>query len=73
MTSTENDILKALEQLQSAVAQMSVANPKPDLKLIFERLDQLTNALPKTTDPQLLHFLHRKSYEKATDWLRAQR
>jgi hypothetical protein len=73
MTPIETEILAVLEQLQTAVAQMSTANPKPDLRPMFTRLDQLTKSLPKDTDPQLLHFLHRGSYEKATDWLRAMR
>lgn len=52
---------------------MRTANPKPDLKPLFARLDELTKALPKNADRQLLHFLHNKSYEKAQQWLQAQR
>jgi hypothetical protein len=73
MTAIETDILAALENLHSAVAQMATANPKPDLRPIFTRLDQLTNDLPKGTNPQLAHFLRNKSYEKAYQWLAAQR
>jgi hypothetical protein len=32
---------------------------------LFERIDNLTRQLPKETDPSLLHYLHKKSYEKA--------
>jgi hypothetical protein len=73
MTPAEAEILTVLEKIQAAVAQMATANPKPDLRPLFAKLDELTNALPKGTDPQLLHFLHRGSYEKATQWLQAQR
>lgn len=73
MTSAEAELLTVLEQLQTAVAQMATANPKPDLRPIFAKLAELTRSLPKDTDPQLLHFLHRGSYEKATQWLQAQR
>ncbi|MDB6058638.1 MAG: hypothetical protein JWO95_2482 [Verrucomicrobiales bacterium] len=73
MTTAEHEILTVLEQIQTAVAQLRTANPKPDLKPLFAKLDELTKALPKDTDPQLLHFLHRGSYEKATQWLQAQR
>lgn len=73
MTPAEAEILTVLEQLQTTVAQMATANPKPDLRPLFAKLDQLTKALPKDSDPQLLHFLHRGSYEKATEWLRAMR
>jgi len=37
----------------------------PNLMPLFTRLDDLTCRLPKTADPELLHFLHKKSYEKA--------
>jgi hypothetical protein len=73
MTPNEAEILTVLEQIQTAVAQMAAANPKPDLRPLFATLEKLTNALPKGTDPQLLHFLHRGSYEKATQWLQAQK
>jgi len=36
---------------------------------LFARLDELTRQLPRHTDPQLLHYLHKKSYEKARLWL----
>lgn len=73
MTTAEVEILGVLEQLQTAVAQMRTANPKPDLRPLFAKLDELTKSLPKGTDRQLLHFLHNKSYEKAQQWLAAQR
>ncbi|MGZ5543231.1 MAG: hypothetical protein ACXWIU_01045, partial [Limisphaerales bacterium] len=59
MTTAEREILATLVQIQTAVAQMRTANPKPDLKPLFEKLDALIKTLPKETDPQLLHFLHR--------------
>ena len=65
MTEVEQSILETLRGLESAVAQMATARPKPNLAAIFERIDVLTEQLPKGTDPQLLHFLHRKSYQKA--------
>lgn len=35
------------------------------LKGISEKIDNLAAALPKPIDPQLAHFLDRKSYDKA--------
>jgi hypothetical protein len=32
-------------------------------------LDHLTRELPKNTPPDLLHYLHRKSYGKAREFL----
>jgi hypothetical protein len=64
MTQLEQDILKALLDLETAVATIHTANPKPDLAALFARIEQLTHELPKDTDPSLLHYLHKKSYEK---------
>ena len=65
MTSTEQSILDALLELERAVESMSHATPKPNLLPIFSRLDDLMRALPSTSDPMLLHYLHKKSYQKA--------
>src|SRR4051812_14442137 len=65
MTETENKILGALLDLDRAVHSMASANPKPNLLPLFSRIDQLTPDLSPETDPLLLHYLHKKSYEKA--------
>jgi len=65
MIETENQILKALLELEQAVKLMATANPKPNLLPIFARLDQLTAQLPPEADSTLLHYLRKKSYEKA--------
>lgn len=44
---------------------MKTETPKPNLLPIFLRLDDLTRALPANADPLLLHYLRKKSYEKA--------
>ncbi len=65
MTATESQILETLRELERAVAAVRTAGPKPALVPIFTRLDDLTRSLPRDTDPGLLHYLHKKSYEKA--------
>lgn len=65
MTQTEEKILAALTELDAAVKALRTANPKPDLLPLFARIDALAQELPRSTDPELLHFLQRKSYEKA--------
>ena len=65
MTDLQKDILAALIELENAVKNVAQAQPKPDLKPLFARLDDLTGQLPKTAEPDLLHYLHRKSYQKA--------
>lgn len=64
-TSTEEKLLHALVELDAAVKRMPTANPKPDLLPVFSRIDELTKQLPRNADPTLLHYLHKKSYEKA--------
>lgn len=65
MTATEKTIWEALVELDRQVKLMPTANPKPNLLPLFSRLDELTRQLPKQTAPELLHYLHKKSYEKA--------
>lgn len=65
MTATEQEILRTLNELDRMVKNMAAENPKPDLKPVFARLDELTRQLPPKTAPDLLHYMHRKSYEKA--------
>ena len=61
----EIEILTALKQLHETVKAMPTANPKPSLLPVFTHLDELTKQLPRDADPTLLHYLHKKSYEKA--------
>jgi hypothetical protein len=65
MNEIERAILRSLVDLDATVKSMATANPKPSLLPIFSRLDELTRQLPKNTSPELLHFMHKKSYEKA--------
>ena len=65
MNQIEEQLLAGLVELDEAVKGMATANPKPNLLPLFARLDELAGQLPRTTDPELLHFLQRKSYEKA--------
>lgn len=65
MTGIEETLLQTLLDFESAIATMRTASPKPNLLPIFARIDELTAQLPRDTDPGLLHYLHKKSYEKA--------
>lgn len=70
MTSTlEADLLTWLVKLHDAVKSMTAAGSKPNLLPIFARIDELTRQLPPNADPALLHYLHKKSYEKARLYL----
>lgn len=65
MSQPEHSLLQALVELDAAVKSLPTANSKPDLQVLFARIDELTRQLPRDTDPNLLHYLHKKSYEKA--------
>jgi hypothetical protein len=71
MTATEQQLLDTLLELEDAVAQVN-ADPKPDLMALFGRLDALTSEMPKDAPTDLLHYLHKKSYQKARLFLQGQ-
>ncbi len=39
------------------------------LREVSEKIDQLQAALPEPVDPRLAHYLQRKSYDKALEYL----
>jgi hypothetical protein len=65
MIVVEAEILKALVELDEVVKSMPTANPKPNLLPLFARIEELTKQLPPATPPVLLHYLHKRSYQKA--------
>jgi DNA phosphorothioation-dependent restriction protein DptG len=69
MNETERELLNALKQLAEAVQSIRTAETKPNLFPLFQKIDSLRDQLPKGTDSQLLHYLHKQSYEKARLWL----
>jgi hypothetical protein len=65
MNATEQKIWQTLVELDRQVKSMPTANPKPNLIPLFNQLDELTGQLLPQTAPELLHYLRKKSYEKA--------
>jgi hypothetical protein len=57
----ESDLLLHLQTLEAEAQQ----TPRPDLRPRLAALDQLLRELPADADPELRHFLQRRSYEKA--------
>ena len=64
--------------LRERLAVISDENSRRDpekhlarLRDVSERIDNLAAELPKPIDPQLAHFLQRKSYDKALEFLEA--
>ncbi len=69
-SSAESQLLAVLLQLEETVKSLATANPKPSLLPLFARIDELAAQLPRDTDPTLLHYLHKKSYQKAQLFLK---
>ena len=73
MVNPTSDLIAAL---RDRLAIISDENSRRDpeahtarLKGVSEKIDNLAAALPKPIDPQLAHFLQRKSYDKALEFL----
>ena len=71
MTTIEQQLLDALLELEDTIGRVNT-EPRPDLMAIFNRLDELTSQMPKDAPPDLLHYLHKKSYQKARLFLQRQ-
>jgi hypothetical protein len=69
MTGIERELWQALTALETAVNGMATAQPKPNLMPLFEQIETLADQLPRSTAPDLLHYLQKKSYQKARLWL----
>lgn len=69
MTSIEQELLRALRELDQAVARMRDGDREVALAPLFAQLDALAAKLPPTAPRDLRHYLGMKSYEKARLWL----
>jgi hypothetical protein len=69
VTGIETELLTALRDLEHGAQVTKPAGPRPDLSALLARVDGLTERLPKDNHPDLLHYLQRKSYDKARRWL----
>ena len=65
----ENQLLTVLTQLAETVKTMPSVGVRPSLLPLFHQIDEFTGQLPRNTDPTLMHYLHKKSYEKARLYL----
>ncbi|HMP82737.1 MAG TPA: hypothetical protein PKA41_08565 [Verrucomicrobiota bacterium] len=73
MTRIEQDLLRALVELDDAVKSLRASSLKPDIGALLARVDSLASGLPPDADGNLKHYLQRKSYEKARMWLEGRR
>jgi hypothetical protein len=72
----QNAVIDLANALRERVAIISDENSRLDaekhmerLRAVSEKIDNLAAALPRPIDPQLAHFLQRKSYDKALEFL----
>jgi hypothetical protein len=77
MQNTLSDLSAALHERVAIIRdENSRRDPEKHmarLRAVSEKIDNLAAALPKPIDPQLAHFLRRKSYDKALEFLEANR
>ena len=73
MVNSTSDLAAALRE---RLAIVSDENSRRDpaahtarLSAVSEKIEKLEAVLPKPIDPQLAHFLQRKSYDKALEFL----
>lgn len=65
MNHLEAELAEVLDALEAAARDPQ----RPSLQPLFERIDRLAAQLPPQADPELRHFLQRKSYTKARERL----
>ena len=73
MVNPNSELIAALRERLAIISDdESRRNPEKHmmrLRAISEKIDNVAAALPKPIDPQLVHFLQRKSYDKALEIL----
>jgi hypothetical protein len=67
------DLKEALRErlavIQDEQSRRDEAKHVARLRAVSEKIDKLQAALPRPIDPQLAHYLQRRSYEKALEFL----
>ena len=67
------DLADALRERRAIIAdeqsRRDEANHMKRLAAVSEKIDGLQTALTGSIDPQLAHYLQRKSYDKALDFI----
>lgn len=69
MVDLANALRERLAIIRDAESQRDQEKHMARLRAISEKIDQLQTALPQPIDPQLAHFLQRRSYDKALEFI----
>lgn len=74
----KNEVVDLREALRERLAIIHDEQSRRDeakhiarLKAVSEKIDELHARLPQSVDPRLAHYLERKSYDKALEYLEA--
>jgi hypothetical protein len=75
----ENALVDLRDALQERLAIIRDEDSRRDvqahvarLSAVSEKIDKLAAAVPRPLDPQLAHYLQRRSYDKALEFLEGQ-
>ena len=67
------DLAQALRERLAVIQDEQSRRDQPKhiarLRAVSEKIDQLQATLPQPVDPRLAHYLQRKSYDKALEYL----
>jgi len=75
MTEVYRNLADALRERCAIIAdeqsRQDETNHVARLQMVSEKIERLEQQLPPTIDPQLRHFLQRRSYSKALEFIEA--
>ena len=69
MTALKSALRERLTVIGDEDSRRDVSKHMARLQEVSQRIEALEAALPSTTDPRLRHYLERRSYDKALEWL----
>ena len=73
MENTLSDLAQALRErlaiIRDEESRRDEAKHMARLSAVSEKIDKLTAGVPRPIDPQLAHYLQRRSYDKALEFL----
>ncbi len=69
MADLRDALRERLEIIGDEESRRDEANHIARLRAVSSKIDKLAAALPRPLDPQLAHYLQRRSYDKALEFL----
>jgi hypothetical protein len=71
MTDLATALRERLNIIADEASRREIPKHMARLQAISERIETLQNALGPAADPRLRHYLERRSYDKALEWIDA--